>query len=106
MSNGKPALAEALLDKLVTDHSDDALVDEAWFERGRLALARGDDRVAREHLAHVGAASPLASSADYLQCRIAATHHHADATACIDGFAAEHPTSSRLAEVLGWREAP
>ena len=78
MADGKLALADALLEKLIADFPGDPLADEARVERGRLA---------------------------YLGCRKAALAREATAKACFERFLAEYPDSPRRAEVVDWLEA-
>jgi predicted Zn-dependent protease len=104
LAAGKRALADALLEKLVADFPADRLVDEARLERARIAVERGDGKVARQHLAPVVAepSLALATQAHYLSCRIAVQEAHADADDCLARFLLDHPRSARRREILEW----
>lgn len=79
-------LADALLARLIVDHPDSALVDEALFERARLAYESGAWTAARDSLQRLleMKASPLRASAQFLACRIAVRTRDRDAGRCLD----------------------
>lgn len=87
---GDAALADALLARLVAEHTDSALADEAHYERAQLAFNRGAWAAARASLDRLlaGAPTPLRDPARLLRCRIAMRTDDGDAAACLDALRA------------------
>jgi TolA-binding protein len=94
--------ADALLAALITSYPADRLVDEALFERGRLAYRRGAWAQARHHLDALldRGPSPLREPAHWLTCRIAIATGDLEADTCVAAFRRAHPTSPHDAEAL------
>jgi len=103
MASGDLATADALLADLTADHPADPLLDEARYERARLALRRHDPTAALAHLDALLASrptSPLAAAAAFLACRIAVTAATADAGARVGAFLDRYPSSPHRREAL------
>jgi hypothetical protein len=82
-----------LLARLVVNYANSALVDDALFERARLAYARGAWGAARaslEQLLDLGA-SPLSEPARAMLCRIAERTGDRDAKRCFEQLNGEKP---------------
>lgn len=79
-------LADALLARLIVDHPESALVDEALFERARMAYESGAWTAARGSLERLleMKETPLRGSAQFLACRIAVRTRDRDAGRCLD----------------------
>lgn len=88
---GDTALADELLARLVVNHGSSELVDDAIFERARLAYARGAWAAARASLDQLLAmpSTPLREPARAMLCRIAERTGDRDAKRCFDALQRE-----------------
>jgi outer membrane protein assembly factor BamD (BamD/ComL family) len=102
LAAGKVTDAERLLGSLVADFPTSPLVDQALYERARLAYTRHAWDQARRALdalaAHAG--SPLAEPGRYLACRVAVEAHDGDAARCIVDYRATYPQSPHDLDLL------
>lgn len=85
---GDTALADELLARLVVNHAGSELVDDALFERARLAYARGAWGAARASLEQLleMKSTPLREPARAMLCRIAERTGDRDARRCFDAL--------------------
>jgi outer membrane protein assembly factor BamD (BamD/ComL family) len=96
------AAADRALAALVADHPASALLDQALYERARIAYQRHAWSAARRHLAQL-AAIPNTSFAEpghYLRCRIAVQTGEATAAACLAGYRTAFPRSPHDLDAL------
>lgn len=105
LRNGDTEQADALLAHLVVDHPGSDLLDEALFERARLAYRARRWTAAGAILDQLldGPPSPLRAPARLLACRIAVQTRDRDAAACLDQLRRDHPTAAFATEVLELR---
>jgi hypothetical protein len=105
MRYGDVALADALLARLVVDHPRSELIDEALFERARLAYQRGAWTAARNSLDQLldGGKTPLREPARFLVCRIAVRTADRDAGRCLDDLRRTTPDTRLAIEALELR---
>ena len=97
------AAADRALARLVADFADSPLVDQATYERARIAYQRhawSDARRQLEKLAQ-NHASPLAEPGAYLACRIDVETHDDGAAHCLTDFRKTYPSSPHDLDVLG-----
>ena len=97
-----PAAADRALATLETEHPASSLVDEALYERARIAYQRRAWSAARAHLAQL-AATPSALFAEpghYLRCRIAVETGESTAAACLVNYRAAFPRSPHDLDAL------
>jgi outer membrane protein assembly factor BamD (BamD/ComL family) len=97
------AAADRALARLVADFATSPLVDEAIYERARIAYQRhawSDARRLLEQLAQ-DRSSPLADPGAYLACRIAYETHDEGAARCLTDYRAAYPSSPHDVDVLG-----
>ena len=85
---GDTSLADALLARLVVHHPRSELVDDALFERARLAYAAGAWGAARASLDQLldRGATPLRDAARTMLCRIAERTGDRDARRCFEAL--------------------
>jgi TolA-binding protein len=102
---GDTALADALLARLIAEHADSALADEAHYERAQLAFNRGAWAAARASLDRLLAGPPtqLRDPARLLRCRIAVRTDDGDAAACLDALRANARDPAVALEALELR---
>ena len=97
-----PAAADRALAALVTEHPASSLVDQALYERARIAYQRRAWAAARSHLAQLAAVSStlFAEPGRYLRCRIAVETGEATAAACLVDYRAAFPRSPHDLDAL------
>jgi hypothetical protein len=88
---------------LVAEHPGSALVDQAIYERARIAYARHAGAEARRRLDELAAIpnTPLAEPGHYLACRIEVEAKDADAAHCLAEYRTAYPRSPHDLDVLG-----
>jgi hypothetical protein len=98
-----PSAADAALAELLRTAPESPLVDQALYERARIAYARHAWNEARRHLDALAAipSTPLAEPGRYLGCRIAVLAHDGDAARCLADYRAAYPRSPHEQDVLG-----
>jgi hypothetical protein len=103
LARGDTKTADAALATLLIDHPGSALVDQALYERARLAYARRAWTAARGYLDRLAGypSSALAEPGRYLGCRIAVEAGDADAARCLADYRSTYPRSPHDLEVLG-----
>jgi hypothetical protein len=97
-----PAAADRALAELLAAHPGSLLVDQALYERARIAYQQRAWAAARNHLARL-AATPrtlLAEPGSYLRCRIAVETAEPSAEACLAGYRAAFPRSAHDLDAL------
>ncbi|ACY12997.1 FecR domain-containing protein [Haliangium ochraceum] len=108
MGKGESARARSLLRALLGRYPDDALVDVAHYELGRMAFDAADYARARRHLGAVverGRDPVFLEPAAYLRCRVELADARASAARqCLRGFRDRFPRSPSDAEAL-WQLA-
>ena len=94
--------ADGALARLVAEHPSSALVEQALYERARIAYRRGALVDADAHLTKLQAMPPrvLAEPALYLACRIAVQQARGDARACLREYRRRFPRSPHDREAL------
>ena len=82
--------ADLKLAQILQDQPTSPLIDQALYERARIAYQQRAWAAARNHLARLAAlpATPFAEQGNYLRCRVAVDAHEASAAACLAGFRA------------------
>ncbi len=95
--------ADRVLAKLVADFPQSPLVEQALYDRARIAYQQRSWSAARTHLDNLLALpSPrLVEQARYLECRIFVDTHDEGAAACLDNYRRAYPRSPHAADVLG-----
>lgn len=80
-----------------------SLVDQALYERARIAYDRHAYADAQRHLARLATlpTSPLLEPGAYLGCRVAIAANAPTADACLTGYRATYPHSPHDLDVLG-----
>jgi TolA-binding protein len=97
-----PAAADRALAKLVGEFPTTKLLDQAYYDRARIAFDRGAWAEARgdlERLAQL-ADSPLVEPGAYLRCRVAVAAADGSAAACFGGYRARFPQSPHDRDAL------
>lgn len=96
------ARADRTLGHLVTDFPSSRLVDQALYDRARIAYQQHAWSTARGHLEQLARIprTPLAEPGRYLACRIAVDSHDGAAAACLVGYRADFPRSPHDVDVL------
>ncbi|MGH9888015.1 MAG: FecR domain-containing protein, partial [bacterium] len=86
------AAADLALAQIVDEHPASPLVDQALYERARIAYQQRDWAAARSHLARLAIvpATAFAEQGSYLRCRVAVEAHEPSAAACLAGFRAAY----------------
>jgi outer membrane protein assembly factor BamD (BamD/ComL family) len=94
--------ADGLLARLVAQHPQSALVEQALYDRARIAYQQRSWSAARKHLDQLLAlpAPRLVEQARYLECRIAVNTQDNGAAACLDAYRRAYPRSPHGADVL------
>jgi outer membrane protein assembly factor BamD (BamD/ComL family) len=92
--------ADRALARLVTDMPASPLVDQALYERARIAFSRRAWGEARRHLDALAAlgASSLTEPGRYLACRVAVEAHDSSARRCLIEYRATYPKSPHDAD--------
>jgi len=95
--------ADRVLAQLLADYPDSVLLDQALYERARIAYQRHAWSDAQRQLDKLAAinATPLAEPGAYLSCRIAVEAHDAAATRCLVDYREGYPQSPHDLDVLG-----
>jgi hypothetical protein len=96
------AAADRALARLVDEHPISLLVDQALYERARIAYQRRAWDAARSHLARLAAivGTRLAEPGKYLRCRIAVESRESSAAACLIEYRAAFPSSPHDLDAL------
>jgi TolA-binding protein len=96
------AAADLALAQIVDDHPTSPLVDQALYERARIAYQQRAWAAARSHLARLAIvpATPLGEQGSYLRCRVAVEAHEPSAAACLAGFRAAYRSSPHDLDAL------
>jgi TolA-binding protein len=94
--------ADRMLARLVTQHPQSALVEQALYDRARIAYQQRAWSAARSHLDSLLAlpAPRLVEQARYLECRIAVDTQDNGATSCLDTYRRAYPRSPHAADTL------
>jgi hypothetical protein len=97
-----PIAADRALAQLIVSFPGSSLVDQAKYERARIAYQQRSWEAARTHLAAVTAqpGSRFLEPAHYLTCRVAVETRDAVAVRCLLEYRARFPTSAHDAEAL------
>ncbi|MGN6108303.1 MAG: outer membrane protein assembly factor BamD [Kofleriaceae bacterium] len=97
------AAADRALERLLAEFPGAALVDQALYERARIAYHQRAWSAARRQLDRLAALprSPLAEPGHYLACRIAVEARDAEAEQCLLDYRRAHPRSPHDRDVLG-----
>ena len=95
--------ADRALGRLVAEYPGSALVDQAHYERARIAYHHRAWATARRHLDRLAAmpSTPLAEPGQYLACRIAVEARDGEAEGCLVDYRKAHPRSPHDLDVLG-----
>jgi TolA-binding protein len=98
-----PAAADRALARLVAEFPHSDLLDEALYERARIAFDRRAWGDAQRHLDQLAARaqSPLAEPGAYLACRIAIEARDGAAEQCLVDYRAKYPRSPHDLHALG-----
>jgi outer membrane protein assembly factor BamD (BamD/ComL family) len=96
------AAADRVLATLIAEYPGSRLVDQALYERARIAYQQRAWPAARSHLAGLAAVpnTPLAEPGHYLRCRIAVEARDASAAACLADYRAAFPRSTHDLDAL------
>jgi outer membrane protein assembly factor BamD (BamD/ComL family) len=102
LASRDPATADRALAQIVALSPPSALLDQALYERARIAYARHAWAEARRDLDALASlsASPLVEPGRYLACRIAVEARDADAPRCLADFRAAYPRSAHDLDAL------
>ena len=95
--------ADQRLATLLAQFSDSALLDQALYERARIAYRRhawADAQRQLDRLATIQA-SPLLEPGAYLACRVGFEAGDRGAAACLIGYRSRYPQSPHAADVIG-----
>lgn len=97
------ATADRALARIADELPTSSLVDQALYERARIAYDRHAWDDAHRHLARLAslATSPLLEPGAYLGCRVAVAAGDAHADACLASYRATYPHSPHDLDVLG-----
>jgi TolA-binding protein len=95
--------ADRALAALVTEHPGSTLVDQALYERARIAYQQHAWLAARRHLAQLATmtSASFAEPGHYLRCRIAVETSEATAATCLADYRAAFPRSPHDLDALG-----
>jgi TolA-binding protein len=96
------AAADRALGALVTEHPGSQLLDQALYERARIAYQQRAWSAARSHLARLAAlpGTLLAEPGHYLRCRVAVESRDPSAATCLAGYRAAFPRSPHDLDAL------
>lgn len=102
LAAGDLAGADRALDRLLVGFPASALVDQALYERARIAYQQRAWAVARRHLDRLAALprTTLAEPGHYLACRIAVETRDGGAVTCLVAYRAAYPRSPHDLEAL------
>lgn len=97
------ATADRALAQIVDTLPSSSLVDQALYERARIAYDRHAYADAQRHLARLATlpTSPLLEPGAYLGCRVAIAANASTADACLTSYRAAYPHSPHDLDVLG-----
>lgn len=97
-----PAAADRALATLIAEYPRSQLIEQAIYDRARIAYQQHAWPAARAHLARLTAipGSLLAEPGHYLRCRIAVETHDASAAACLTDYRTAFPRSPHDLDVL------
>jgi len=97
------ATADRILATIVDTLPTSSLVDQALYERARIAYDRHAYADAQRHLARLATlpTSPLLEPGAYLGCRVAIAANASTADACLATYRATYPHSPHDLDVLG-----
>ncbi|HEX4454731.1 MAG TPA: FecR domain-containing protein [Kofleriaceae bacterium] len=97
-----PAAADRALAKLVVEFPATKLLDQAYYDRARIAFDRGVWAEARGDLDQLArlADSPLVEPGAYLRCRVAVAAADGSAAECFAGYRARFPRSPHDRDAL------
>jgi TolA-binding protein len=97
-----PAAADRALAMLLAEQPGSSLVDQALYERARIAYQQRAWTTARRHLDRLATipGTLLAEPGHYLACRIAVEAHDRDAESCLAGYRRTYPRSPHDLEAL------
>ena len=97
-----PAAADRDLAKLVAEFPASSLLDQAYYERARIAFDRGAWSAAQRELDKLAqfSQSPLAEPGAYLGCRVAVAANDDAAMDCFTDYRARYPHSPHDREAL------
>jgi hypothetical protein len=103
LATGDTSAADRALARVIAEAPGSGLVEQAIYERARIAYQRRAWTEARRHLDRLAALPPrsLAEPGRYLECRIAVEAGDADAARCLADYRAAYPGSPHDLEVLG-----
>ena len=103
LANHDLATADRALAKIADELPTSSLVDQALYERARIAYDRHAWDAARRQLARLAtlATSPLVEPGAFLSCRVAVAAGDAHADACLTAYRATYPHSPHDLDVLG-----
>jgi hypothetical protein len=98
------AAADRALGRLVIEFPGSTLIDQALYERARIAYQQRAWPAARRHLEQLAAirATPLAEPGQYLRCRIAVETREASAAACFVAYRKQFPRAPHDVDALGF----
>jgi TolA-binding protein len=96
------AAADRALAVLVTEHPGSPLLDQALYERARIAYQQRAWPAARSHLARLAGlpSTLLAEPGHYLRCRVAVEARDPSAATCLAGYRAAFPRSPHDLDAL------
>jgi outer membrane protein assembly factor BamD (BamD/ComL family) len=99
---GNLAAADRALGRLVIEFPSSSLVDQALYERARIAYQQKNWAAARRHLDQLAALprTTLAEPGQYLACRIAVQTKAGEAVPCLVAYRKAFPTSPHDVEAL------
>jgi TolA-binding protein len=95
--------ADRLLGRVVAEYPSSPLVDQALYERARIAYQHHAWSDAQRHLDKLAEvkSTPLAEPGAYLACRIAVEAHDGAAERCLVDYRRVYPSSPHDRDVLG-----
>jgi hypothetical protein len=98
-----PRAADRVLARLVAQHPQSPLVEQALYDRARIAYQQRSWAAARSHLDQLLAlpSSRLGEQARFLACRIAVATQDQGAATCLDSYRRAYPRSPHATDVLG-----
>lgn len=99
---GNLAEADRVLGRLVVEFPRSSLVDQALYERARIAYQQRKWATARRHLDQLAAVprTTLAEPGQYLACRIAVQAKDGEAIGCLNDYRTAFPRSPHDLEAL------
>jgi outer membrane protein assembly factor BamD (BamD/ComL family) len=102
LGRGDARTADRLLARMVAEHAQSPLVEQALYDRARIAYQQRAWAAARKHLDQLMAlpAPRLVEQARYLECRIAINTQDNGAVACLEAYRRAYPRSPHAPDVL------